>query len=239
MGGPAAINAILKNGATEVQQTPVHEHHNPDLLNMMPAGAKRLIEIGCSSGALARAYKALNPACHYLGVEIDADYATLAKRFCDDCLTQDLESAPATFWERMSDRDCWVFGDTLEHFRDPWAILKKIHQVMPAGGVIVACVPNAQHWSVQRRLTTGQFRYEPAGLLDRTHLRWFTRQTLFELFNHTGFAITEAVARIFDEPERAAYLPAIEHAARLAGTDVQQAVADAMGVQYVVKALRK
>lgn len=220
-----------------MEQTPAHDAHNPDLLKFIPTGAQRLIEIGCSSGALARAFKAIAPACDYLGIEIDPAYADLARRHCDRCLVLNLEQADDAFWQSAADRDCWIFGDVLEHFQDPWTILRNIRRIIPAGGVIVACVPNAQHWSMQVKLNIGAFEYENAGLLDRTHLRWFTRQTLLKLFADTGFRVTEGLPRVFNEPQRDVFLPAIENMARLAGVDVQQAVSDALALQYVVKAV--
>ena len=64
--------------------------------------------------------------------------------------------------------DCWVFGDSLEHLRDPWALLGRIRSHLPIEAHIVACIPNAQHWSVQARLNCGIFRYEDQGLLEPT-----------------------------------------------------------------------
>ncbi|MDD2768790.1 MAG: class I SAM-dependent methyltransferase [Methylococcus sp.] len=60
-----------------MQQTPAHERHNSDLLAVLPIGAKRIIEVGCSSGALGREYKKINPRCHYTGIEIDPEQAAL------------------------------------------------------------------------------------------------------------------------------------------------------------------
>ena len=170
-----------------MEQTPIHEIHNPDLLRFIPVESKKLIEIGCSSGALAREFKKISPGAHYVGVEIDADYALLAQRYCDKTSVLDIEEAGEDFWQSMSDRDCWIFGDTLEHLKNPWKTLKKIHENLPDNGSIVACIPNAQHWSLQARLNIGDFRYEAEGLLDKTHLRWFTRQTIIELFDEAGF----------------------------------------------------
>ncbi|MDH4096520.1 MAG: class I SAM-dependent methyltransferase, partial [Betaproteobacteria bacterium] len=219
--------------------TPAHEMHNPDLLRMIPASARRLIEIGCSSGALAREFKKIAPDCDYVGVEIDARYAELAKRHCDRTLVLDIEDADEAFWVGNADRDCWVFGDSLEHLKDPWAVLRKIRERMPSSGHVVACIPNAQHWSLQARLSIGDLRYEASGLLDRTHLRWFTRQTIIELFAQAGLAITEGQPRIFDEPQRSRFLPAIEQLARQAGADPRIAVEDALALQYVVRAVPK
>lgn len=220
-----------------MQQTPAHEMHNPDLLRIIPAASRRLIEIGCSAGALAREFKRIAPDCDYLGVEIDPEYARLAQRYCDRSLVLDIEEADEAFWSGQADRDCWIFGDTLEHLRDPWAVLGRVRKRIAASGCVVACIPNAQHWSLQARLSVGDLRYADSGLLDRTHLRWFTRQTIIELFAQAGFGIAEGFPRIFDEPQRDRFLPAIEQLARQAGADPKIAVEDALPLQYVVRAV--
>jgi 2-polyprenyl-3-methyl-5-hydroxy-6-metoxy-1,4-benzoquinol methylase len=222
-----------------MEQTPAHEHHNPDLLRFIPADARQVIEIGCSSGALARELKKLAPSCNYLGVEVDPAYVALAQRHCDSTLVLDIEQAGDDFWQANAQRDCWIFGDVLEHLKDPWTVLRKIRAVIPAHGIVVACVPNVQHWSVQARLAIGSFDYQAEGLMDKTHLRWFTRATLIKMFDETGFRVTEGMPRIFDEPQRERALPVIEQMARLLGADPKQAVADALPIQYVVKAVVK
>lgn len=98
-----------------MEQTPVHEQHNADLLNLIPIASKKLIEIGCSSGALAREFKKLVPDAHYRGVEINANFADLARRHCNAVTVLNIESADDKFWSDNGDRDCWIFGDTLEH----------------------------------------------------------------------------------------------------------------------------
>jgi len=194
------------------------------------------VEVGCSSGALAREYKKLNPGCGYVGIEIVADYARLARRHCDSVLELDIESLDAQA-VRGLEADCWIFGDSLEHLRDPWALLKRIRAALVADGAVVACIPNAQHWSVQARLACGELRYEDMGLLDRTHLRWFTRITILEMFQQTGFRVVVMNARVFNEPQREKLLPAIELMARSVGANAAQAVADASVFQYVLRAV--
>jgi trans-aconitate methyltransferase len=220
-----------------MSQTPVHEFHNPELLDIIPWGASKLIEVGCSSGAMAREFKKISPTCHYLGIEIDPAYAKLAQRYCDQSLVLDIEAADDTFWTTNADRDCWIFGDILEHLRDPWNVLRQVRGVMPPHACIAACIPNVQHWSMQARLSVGDFRYQDNGLLDKTHLRFFSRQTILEMFNRAGFTVTACIPRIFEEPGRDEFLPVIEQLARLAGADTKISVDDAMPVQYVVSAI--
>jgi SAM-dependent methyltransferase len=232
------LRAIHKEMGAVVEQTPIHEFHNPDLLRMIPITSRNLIEIGCSSGALAREFKKQVPDANYVGIEIDAKYAELAKRFCNNTDVLNIENAGEGFWKNHSDKDCWIFGDTLEHLQNPWLILKRINEILPAGGVVVACIPNAQHWSLQARLSIGDFRYESDGLMDKTHLRWFTRQTIIEMFNQTGFLIEDGMPRIFDEPQREKFLPTIGEMAKLAGADPQMAISDAIPLQYVIRAIK-
>jgi SAM-dependent methyltransferase len=219
-----------------VDQTPVHEQHNPDLLRLVPPTARRIVEVGCSSGALAREYKKVHPGCHYLGIEIVDEYARLARRHCDAVLELDIEGLDAAAVAEFA-ADCWIFGDTLEHLRDPWALLRKIRASIPADGQVLACIPNAQHWSVQARLACGVLRYEDKGLLDRTHLRWFTRITILEMFEQTGFRVIVMNARLFNEPQSEKLMPAIEMMARTLGADAAQARADASVFQYVLGAV--
>jgi SAM-dependent methyltransferase len=220
-----------------MDQTPAHELHNPELLALMPGDASRVVEVGCSSGALAREYKKINGNCHYIGVELVPEYATLAQRYCDKVLELDIERVSEDRFRGDLKCDCWVFGDVLEHLRDPWLLLAKIRRTISNNGSVVACIPNAQHWSVQARLNSGAFLYEKAGLLDRTHLRWFTRTTIIDMFQNAGFAIVQGTPRIFNEPDRDKVLPAIKMMASLTGADPERAVLDAIPFQYVVRAI--
>jgi 2-polyprenyl-3-methyl-5-hydroxy-6-metoxy-1,4-benzoquinol methylase len=203
----------------------------------MPRDASRVIEVGCSSGSLAREYKKVNGNCYYVGVEIVPEYVKLAQRYCDKVLELDIENVDEVLLRGDLQCDCWVFGDVLEHLRDPWHLLGKIRQTISNNGSVVACIPNAQHWSVQTRLNSGALRYEEAGLLDKTHLRWFTRTTIIEMFQNAGFEIIQGTPRIFDKPERQKVLPAIRMMASLTGADPERAVQDAIPFQYVVRAI--
>ncbi|MFY7867792.1 methyltransferase domain-containing protein [Roseateles sp.] len=211
--------------------------YNPDLLPLIPATARRILEVGCSTGALAHALKLQRPDVHVMGLELDPKAAQIARAHCNEVLNLDIESADESLFRDFADRDCWIFGDVLEHLRDPWRVLTQIRKVLPPGGCVVASIPNAQHWSVQGRLAVGDFRYEADGLLDRTHLRWFTRITLFELFQSAGLRVEAGVPRIFNEPQREPMLEAIRHMARAMGRDPEGAVRDALPLQYVVRAV--
>ncbi|WP_277458203.1 class I SAM-dependent methyltransferase [Methylococcus capsulatus] len=219
-----------------LKQTKAHDKHNADLLAILPLNAERIIEVGCSTGALAREYKKLNPKCNYIGIDIDPDYAKLAERYCDSTLAIDIERIPEDIFISLFPSDCWIFGDTLEHFHDPWSVLTRIRKMISQSGCISACIPNAQHWSVQARLNSGNFVYEEVGLLDKTHLRWFTRTTMLNLFNDCGFRVEVIIPRIFYEPGRDKVMSAVRAMAISIGSDPERAAIDAMPIQYVIRA---
>lgn len=221
-----------------MQQTPAHDVPNPELLALLPP-ASRVVEVGCSSGALARAFKARHPDCHYLGIEVEASFAAMAEQHCDIVLVGDIEDlltqgtlAP------FPAAQCWVFGDTLEHLRDPWQVLRSLKSWLTEDGHVCACIPNMQHWSIQLRLNSGQLEYSESGLLDRTHLRWFTRRTMIQLFESCGFVIESMIPRIFRNPQNESACQLLGELARKIGHDAQTAMNDALPLQYVIRARR-
>lgn len=127
----------------------------------------------------------------------------------------------------------------MEHLKDPWQILKLIRENISHKGSVVACISNAQHSSIQVKLSIGDFHYAASGLLDKTYLRWFTLQTIIEMLDQSGFQIETGVPRIFNEPNCEIFLPIIEQMARAAGVDPQVAVTDALPLQYVFRVVPK
>jgi len=220
-----------------MKNTPVRDDFNPDLLGLIPRNCSRVVEVGCSDGALARAYLATSPGCEYIGIEHDPGYAEMAKKTCSRVISGSIEQLDDAIFRELFPSDCWIFGDVLEHLFDPWAVLKRIRPGLSSGACVVACIPNAQHWSVQARLNTGLFRYEDVGLLDRTHIRWFTRTTIVELFESCGYLIAEGRPRIFKDADQDAALAGIRRMAESIGADPELAVSDALPLQWVIKAL--
>ncbi len=220
-----------------MRNTPMHDGVNHALLGLVPAGVERVVEVGCSSGAMGAAFLRDHPECEYIGIEVVAEYAEAAQERVSEVVVADIEKMDDRAFEVLCPTDCWIFGDVLEHLYDPWRALKRLRASLSDQGCVVACIPNAQHWSVQARLATGAFRYEDAGLLDRTHIRWFTRKTIIELFDASGYEIEEMGARVFEEgPARHNALGAIRSLAQALGDDPDAAERDAMPLQYLVRA---
>ena len=217
-------------------QTPAHDLYNPTILELLPVQARRIVEVGCMLGSLARVYRERNPHCHWIGIDVDADYVQAARAHCAHAFQADVELLSESEWDTLADANAWIFGDTLEHLREPWTVLRKIALRLAAGGVVIASIPNAQHWNFQARVNAGLFRYENDGLFDRTHLRFFTRQTILEMFADCGYRVTNMLARNLTNADEQRYMPSIRVMAQASGVDPDIAERDARAFQYVVVA---
>ncbi len=162
------------------------------VLDAVPDGA-RVLDVGCATGYLAAELS--RRGCTVDGIEVDPVAAQAARVHCREVVVGDLE-APFTHAEveRMlagTRPEIIICADVLEHLRDPWAILAWLRTLLAPGGRAVISVPNIAHWTARRALLRGRFDYTDYGLLDRTHLRFFTRASAAELARRAGFAVRE------------------------------------------------
>jgi predicted O-linked N-acetylglucosamine transferase (SPINDLY family) len=232
----SAYERIAVQEDQEIKQTPINEVHNIDVFNFMRPGYRKVVEVGSSSGALARVYREGNPDAAYVGIEIDAGYAEASKRYCTEVILGNVEKLPQETFTALADGDCWIFADALEHLYDPWQMVRKIRANARDGVEIIACIPNAQYWGLQSCLNTGRFIYQDSGLLDRTHIRWMTRITMIDLFQANGFRIEQMISRILNPPGPEMQA-AIRAMAAAAGADPELALQDAIPFQYVIRAV--
>lgn len=234
-----ARQAAEAQAAADAQAANEPRGYNPFVLGLIPPQARRIVEVGCSTGGLAQALKARRPDVHFVGLELDAKAADIARQRCDAVLQLNIDDAGPEFFASLKDSDCWVFGDVLEHLRDPWRVLAEVARVLPPGGCVVTSIPNAQHWSVQARLNMGHFQYEATGLMDRTHIRWFTRKTMLQMFGGAGLRVEAGVPCMVEEPPmREQVLAGVRQMAVAMGHDPEEAVRDAMPMQYAMRAVR-
>jgi len=219
-----------------MQVTPAYDAVNNELLSLVPTNARRVVDVGCMLGSLGHAVRSRAPQTEFVGLDIDPDYAAAAARHCTETFACDIEAVSPELWERLFPSDCWIFGDSLEHLRNPWQVLRRVRDGIDADGCLLVCLPNAQHWSVQRNLASGHFRYQDSGLMDRTHLRWFTRITLLEMLQITGWQVEIGITRnLPPSAQQEVILEALRGFAVAGGFDPEQAVLDAIPFQYVFK----
>jgi len=218
-----------------ITQTPLHDQANLQLLDLIPQVSK-VVEVGCSSGALANAYKQRYPETFYCGIEIDPNYAVSAQQYCDQVLVADLDALATCPSSSFLQAACWVFGDCLEHLVDPWQVLNWVNQHQKISEVICSCIPNSQHWSMQMSLSTGCWNYQESGLLDRTHLRFFTYETIISLFSQAGYKVKSIKPRITSQIPSSHILDGIRSMAKAGGHDEEKMIDRALPIQYLVVA---
>ncbi|GAB2464973.1 class I SAM-dependent methyltransferase [Xylanimonas ulmi] len=156
----------------------------------MVGTGKRVLDVGCAGGFLA---DALNlQGCTVSGVEYDADAAQEARPKLRRLEIADIEKSPLAELFRGDEFDRIVFGDVLEHLRDPAAVLRSAMELLPPDGRIVISVPNVAHGSLRLALLQGRWRYRDTGLLDRTHITFFTLESLVAMLTSLGLVIHDA-----------------------------------------------
>lgn len=180
---------------------------NPDLLERIPLTAMTVLDVGCATGALGMQYKRLNPRVRYFGIEMDEEACLLAAERIDHVVQADVDLVVSPFGEQRF--DCIIYGDVLEHLRDPWKVLTAHVALLNPGGVVLICMPNVEHWSFACRLLQGGWNYDDEGLFDRTHLRWFSLRTTHGAIMAAGLVPHDVAARIFDEAACDAFVRAL------------------------------
>jgi O-antigen biosynthesis protein len=150
---------------------------------------KHVLDVGSSTGYLAEVL--VKRGCRVTGIEIDPKAARQAKEHCDRVIVGDVESLDLDEELDEGSFNVIIFGDVLEHLKDPLQALRRLKSFLDPRGYVVASIPNIAHGSVRLALMQGKFQYHSLGLLDNTHLRFFTRESLEQLFKDAGFLITE------------------------------------------------
>ena len=211
---------------------------NPDLLDRIPLDAKVVLDVGCGTGALGGAYRRLNPRARVLGLEMDPGAAAIAAQRLDDVAVGDLE-ADALPFAPPGGIDCIIYGDVLEHLKDPWGVLARHARSLSDEGTILICIPNVEHYSFADCLLRGVWDYEPAGLLDKGHLRWFSLRTMRKALEEVGLLPCDVHARVFNGEKAAAFATAIAPGLRALGVDPQAYADRAAPLQYVWRVRKK
>ncbi|HUN42701.1 MAG TPA: methyltransferase domain-containing protein [Acetobacteraceae bacterium] len=216
---------------------PQQDLPNQDLIERVPLTARVVLDVGCASAALAAFYRKRNPRARLLGIDKDPDVASVAIERLDELAIVDVENDPLPF-DVSEGIDCIVYGDILEHLRDPWAVLTRQAEALTPDGMILMCVPNVEHWSFTDRLLRGVWDYEATGLFDKSHLRWFSLRNMQQGLEQCGFVLCDAIPRVFpfDREPGAKFAQAITPALTALGVNADDYIRRAMPLQYVWRA---
>lgn len=148
----------------------------------------RALDVGCDTGRLGEGLKKMGLAVD--GVEMDPDAARLAAGRLDRVVTGSILDS-SVFQSLEGPYDIIIFADVLEHLPKPETVLDGIKALLADGGEVYASLPNVANFRVRIPLLFGRFQYTEIGILDKTHLRFFTRQTAQELFTGAGYEVAE------------------------------------------------
>jgi 2-polyprenyl-3-methyl-5-hydroxy-6-metoxy-1,4-benzoquinol methylase len=169
------------------QERKYYDNPRPEMLGFIPPAARTLLDVGCGRGAFAANLKRALGATVW-GIELNPDAARIAATRLDRVIERDITSAlpelPDAFF------DCIVFNDVLEHLADPYSVVSAVARLLAPRGVVVASLPNVRHYPTAWDLFwNGRWEYRDWGILDRTHLRFFTERSVAALFEERGYRV--------------------------------------------------
>ncbi len=157
------------------------------MLRFMPRGVKTVLEVGCAEGHFGTILRSTGVE-EVWGIEVCERAALEAMKKLDKVLVADIETATLSLPHDYF--DCIIFNDILEHLSAPWGVLSQTRNSLKDDGSIVASIPNVRNFPhIKRLLWNCEWTYTDWGLLDRTHLRFFTKNSIIDLFATCGFTI--------------------------------------------------
>jgi 2-polyprenyl-3-methyl-5-hydroxy-6-metoxy-1,4-benzoquinol methylase/glycosyltransferase involved in cell wall biosynthesis len=198
-GAAPPPGAQARDSGTEAAETDyageidlaVENNSHTKMYRMIEASGRgrraRILDVGCASGYFGGALKELGH--EVWGVEIGRRAGDRAKARLDRVYLGGIEAFLADSRWTAVRFDCIVFGDVLEHLVDACTVLQQCRERLAPGGIIVASIPNVAHQAVRAMLLEGRWEYSPMGILDSTHLRFYTQATVVELMSRTGLRV--------------------------------------------------
>jgi 2-polyprenyl-3-methyl-5-hydroxy-6-metoxy-1,4-benzoquinol methylase len=171
-----------------------HGHTRREILPYLPKRFAKVVDVGGSAGGTLSAIHQLMPSAKTVCVDTDDESLEIARGAGHETIRCDLNrEIPDTF----SDADVVLFLDILEHLVDPWAVLSAIVTKLRPGASVIVSLPNVRYWNVSLDLVLcGRWTLQDAGILDRTHLRFFTRTTGAALVQGGGLSLQEVIPKI-------------------------------------------
>lgn len=147
----------------------------------------RVLEFGPATGYMTRVLRD-DLKCRVTGFEYSQEAASQSSQFCEQMVVGDIENFE--IWSALTGPyDVIIFADVLEHLRVPNVVLKRCYGLLASTGRIIISIPNIAHWTVRAALARGKFDYTETGLLDNTHVKFFTKKTLTNMIADCGFVV--------------------------------------------------
>jgi 2-polyprenyl-3-methyl-5-hydroxy-6-metoxy-1,4-benzoquinol methylase len=168
-----------------------------DTLDLIPVFSQRVLEIGCGSGQTLEMLKEKKLCAETVGIELFASAADEARHRVDAIYCLDVEKDPLP--EHIGKFDLILILDVLEHLVDPWSFLIRLKEkCLAEDGRVIISVPNARHFALVLPLLRGRFDYLERGILDKTHLRFFTKDSAIKMLKAASLDIEAIKATSLD-----------------------------------------
>jgi 2-polyprenyl-3-methyl-5-hydroxy-6-metoxy-1,4-benzoquinol methylase len=173
-----------------------YRNQRPEMMAFIPDSASAILEVGCGTGAFAAQLKQVREQAgkplEAWGVEMDEAAARQASAVMDHVLQGDVAAVLADL--PAAHFDCLILNDVIEHVLDPGELLRSLRPLLKPGGHLVASVPNVRYFfNVVDLAVHGRWDYTDEGILDRTHLRFFTRSSMVRLLEECGYSAVNSV----------------------------------------------
>ncbi|WP_054709604.1 class I SAM-dependent methyltransferase [Bacillus sp. JCM 19041] len=206
---------------------------NHQLFSIIEPSVKQVLDVGCSEGLLGAAIKdAYSATVH--GFEQFPTAVAAARKKLDSVTVGDIETDPLPFEQEAF--DAIIFADVLEHMVDPWAVLEKVKPYLTSQGSVYASIPNVGHISIIEELLNGTWNYVDAGLLDKTHLRFFTKNGIKQLFTASGYSIELVVNNQSAHPHQLELIHQLMNISTQLGINTTDLNERTLAYQYMLKA---
>ena len=187
----------LKSKRYEPSVIDLNNRNNGHTLTIELTGYnKTVLEVGTSTGYVSKILR--ERGNKVVGVEIDPEAASIAKQYCDQIIVGDIENLELGKFFEQGSFDVAIFSDVLEHLRWPHIVLEKMKRYLKPNGYLVVSLPNIAHGDILLNLFSGKFEYVEKGLLDVTHLRFFTLEDIIKLFDESGYQVADLQTTTID-----------------------------------------
>jgi SAM-dependent methyltransferase len=160
-----------------------------DVVDLVPTGTRSLLDVGCGAGDTALYAKRRLDIQEVVGIEYFQSAAKIAETRLDRVVAGDIDELSLDF--PRDHFDCILCSDVLEHTKDPWHVLEYLGAFLQNDGVLIASIPNIRHIVPILKILFDRFDYEKSGILDRTHLHFFTLYTIRKMFARAGYEIEQ------------------------------------------------
>lgn len=159
----------------------------PEMLKLLPKTAKRVLDVGCGQGTFAVQIKDYNNA-EVWGIEFMPNEGEVAKKVLDKIFIGAVEDyiseLPDNFFDAI------FFNDVLEHLAYPDNVLRDLKSKLVKNGLIISSIPNIRYFRVMKMLVLdGNWDYADHGVMDKTHLRWFTKKSIRKMYEGLGYEV--------------------------------------------------